>query len=72
MLTSFPSLHQQTKLALYCCNTHITYLQKAVPFKGLALTLPLVPDFNERFDQFMAKLLNFEDKYGTSPHSASY
>jgi hypothetical protein len=30
-LTAFPSLHQRTKLALYYRNTHITYLQWAVP-----------------------------------------
>jgi hypothetical protein len=68
-LMAFPSLHQRTKLALYCCNTRITYLQRAVP---LALSLPLMPDFDERFDQFMAKTLSFEDQYQSSPHSASY
>jgi hypothetical protein len=39
------------------CNTLITYLQLAVP---LALSLPLMPDFNEQFDQFMATPLSFE------------
>ena len=68
-LMAFPSLHQRTKLALYCCNTRITYLQRAVP---LALSLPLMPDFDERFDQFMAKTLSFEDQYQSSLHSASY
>jgi hypothetical protein len=38
----------------------------------LALFLPLMPDFDERFDQFMAKTLSFEDQYQSSPHSASY
>jgi hypothetical protein len=31
-----------------------------------------MPDFDERFDQFMAKTLSFEDQYQSSPHSASY
>ena len=68
-LSTFPSLHQRTKLALYCCNTRITYLQRAVP---LALSLPLIPDFDERFDQFMATTLSFEDQYHTSSQSDSY
>ena len=67
-LMAFPSLHQRTKLALYCCNTRITYLQRAVP---LALSLPLMPDFDERFNQFMATTLSFEDQYHSSPHSES-
>ncbi len=33
-LTAFPSLHQRTKLALYCCNTRITYLEGAVPLRA--------------------------------------
>ena len=68
-LTAFPALHQRTKLALYCCNTRITYLQRAVP---LALSLPRMPDFDAQFDQFMATTLSFEDQYQTSPHSAHY
>ena len=68
-LTALPCLHQRTKLAIYCCNTRITYLQRAVP---LALSLPLMPDLDSRFDQFMATTLSFEDQYSTSPHSAFY
>jgi hypothetical protein len=59
-------------MTLYSCNTRIsciTFLQLAVP---LALFLPLMPDFNECFDQFLAKTLNFEDQYHTLPHAASY
>jgi hypothetical protein len=74
VLTAFPPLHQRIKLALYscCCNTRITYLQRAEHLAGLALSLPLMPDFDERFDKFLAQMLSFEDQYHTSPHAASY
>jgi hypothetical protein len=37
LLTHFPLLHQRIKLAIYCCNTRITYLLLTVP---LATALP--------------------------------
>jgi hypothetical protein len=59
-LTALQSSHQGTMLALYCCNTCITYLQRAVT---LDLSLPLMPDFDERLEKFLAK--RFEDQFHT-------
>jgi hypothetical protein len=59
-LTHFPLLHQRIKLAIYCCNTRITYLLRTVP---LATALPNLPQHDKMFDNFMAATLAFEDDY---------
>ena len=68
-VTALPALHQRTKLAIYCCNTRITYLQRAIPIQH---SLPLMSLFDSQFDRFMATTLSFEPQYQTCLHSDSY
>ena len=68
-LRHFPHLHQRIKLAIYCCNTRITYLLRAVP---LAIALPRLSAYDSMFDNFMAHTLAFEEDYLHSAYSQSY
>ena len=68
-LKQFPHLHQRVKLAIYCCNTRITYLLRAVSFQS---HLQRLRDYDTMFDSFMAHTLAFEDAYANSIHSSVY
>jgi hypothetical protein len=68
-LKTFPYLHHRTKLALYCCNTRISYLLRAVPTPTIQ---PFLVTLDRNFDFFLADTLSFEASYETSIHAAAY
>ena len=68
-LRQFPHLHQRVKLAIYCCNTRIHYLLRAVPFTQDDQRLR---QYDSMFDSFMAQSLAFEENYATGPYSLAY
>ena len=69
LLKNFDFLHQRVKLALYCCNTRITYLLRATPLVVSTLDLPAL---DTHFEDFMASTLHFEENYAHSQHSIAY
>jgi hypothetical protein len=69
MLIHFPHLHQRIKLAIYCCNTRISYLLQAVP---PATAQPHLQQHDKMFDNFMATTLAFQDDYLQSAYLQHY
>jgi hypothetical protein len=69
LLAAFPALHQRTKLGIYCSNTRISYMLRAVP---IDLSLPQMETLDQYFDQFMAVTLHFERDYTTSAAAETY
>ena len=67
LLSRFENRHQRTKLAVYCCNTRITYLTSYVLFPSRAPS-----HLDALFDHFMAVSLSFQDDYAHSPHATHY
>ena len=63
LLKDFKWCHQRAKLAIYCCNTRITYLLRAAP---VLHTLHLAKVMDETFDHFIAELITFERGYAMS------
>ena len=68
-LLAFPPLHQRIKLAIYCCNTRIMYLLRALP---LATSDRHLQQYDTMFDNFMAQTLAFEDNYAHCQYSLAY
>jgi hypothetical protein len=69
LLKDFKWLHQRAKLAIYCCNTRMTYLLRATP---VLYTQRLAKVVDETFDHFMADLLSFESGYAVSNNATHY
>ena len=69
LLSTFDHRHQRTKLALYCCNSRIVYLLRALP---LEVVRPELPHLDQLFETFVASTLCFEEGYSVSRHAASY
>ena len=69
LLSTFDHRHQRTKLALYCCNSRIVYLLRALP---LEVVRPELPHLDQLFETFIASTLCFEEGYSVSRHAASY
>ena len=65
-LLAFPPLHQRIELAIYCCNTRIMYLLRALP---LATSDRHLQQYDTMFDNFMAQTLAFEDNYAHCQYS---
>jgi hypothetical protein len=68
-LRQFAPIHQRLKLAIYCCNTRITYLLRAVT---TAIAVPRMREYDNMFDNFMAHTLAFETAYTQAPHAQAY
>ncbi len=60
------NLHHPVKLALYCCNTRISYLLRAVP---TPIIQPLMLPLDAAFESFFADSLSFEDNYTRGQHA---
>ena len=69
LLNHFPHLHQRIKLAIYCCNTRISYLLQAV---SLATSHSHLQQHDKMFDNFMATTLAFQADYLQSSYAQHY
>jgi hypothetical protein len=69
LLQDFSFLHHRVKLALYCCNTRISYLLRAVP---TPIIQPLMLPLDAAFESFFADSLSFEDNYTRGQHALAY
>ena len=69
LLSTFDHRHQHTKLAMYCCNSRIVYLLRALP---LEVVRPELPHLGQLFETFVASTLCVEEGYSESRHAASY
>ena len=69
LLSKFPHLHQRMKLAIYCCNTRVMYMLRALPTD---LIEAAVKDLDHAFDDFSAVTLCFERDYTRSQYQHNY
>ena len=69
LLSTFDHRHQRTKLALFCCNSRIVYLLRALP---LEVVLPKLPHLDQPFETFVASTLCFKEGYSESNDAVSY
>ena len=69
LLSRFENSHQRTKLAVYCCNTRITSLLRALPLTSSQSHL-LDPD--ALCDHVMAVTLSFQDDDAHSPNATQH
>ena len=58
LLSKLDHRHQRTKLALYCCNSRIMYLLRALP---LEVVQPELPHLDQIFKTFVASTVWFKE-----------